>query len=141
MAKDQTMKLLLSQIEEKEAEIKILTAQVAALRQVFDAASGSPARARAPRTNIKGLVLDLLREVGDQGLNAKKACEMAMLRGVDLNPKSVSSLLSRLAADGVLWYDQTTYREAKFKPAIQKPTMPEPTQRGAVQAFPRASGN
>jgi len=141
MAKDQTMKLLLSQIEEKEAEIKLLTAQVSALRQVFEAASGAPTKARATRTNIKGIVLDLLSEVGIDGLNAKKACEMARLRGIDLNPKSVSSLLSRLAADNVLWYDQTTYREAKFKPAVTKPTMPEPVQRGAVQAFPRISGS
>lgn len=123
MAKDQTMKLLFAQIEEKEEEIKVLSAQVSALRQVYDAASGAPVKKRAPRTNIKGLVLQLIGEVGADGLNAKKACEMARLRGVELNPKSVSSLLSRLSADDVLWYDQTTYRENKYRPHRPRPTL------------------
>lgn len=133
MAKDQTMKLILSQIEEKEAEIKMLSAQVAALRQVYDEASGAPTKHRAPRTNIKGMVLKLLDEVGEAGLNARKACELAALRGVELNPKSVSSLLSRLASDGVLWYDQTTYRLAQYKPSMPKPTLPPA---GSVRPFP-----
>ena len=138
MAKDQTMKLIMSQIEQKEAEIKLLSAQVTALRQVYDEASGAPVNKRAPRTNIKGTVLKLIEEVGAEGLNAKKACELAKLRGIALNPKSVSSLLSRLAADGVLWYDQTTYREAKYKPDRQRPTMPGAVTHGAVRPFPRA---
>lgn len=140
MAKDQTMKLLLSQIEEKENEIKLLTAQVSALRLVYDQAAGNPLRPKAPRANIKGLVLSLLEEVGMDGLNAKKACDMAKLRGVDLNSKSVSSLLSRLASDGVLWYDQTTYREAKYKPEKREPTMPQGLPSATVRPIKTIAG-
>ena len=62
------------------------------------------------RTNTKGIVLQLLDEVGNLGLNAAIAVEMAHKRGVTLDRNSVSSLLSRLKSEGTLIFDSDRYK-------------------------------
>lgn len=66
------------------------------------------------RTATKGIVLDLLRDVGTTGLNAATAVNLANMRGFTLVRNSVSSLLSRLKADEVITYDGEKYRLKEF---------------------------
>ncbi|TNC07103.1 hypothetical protein FF100_33570 [Methylobacterium terricola] len=66
------------------------------------------------RVATKGIVLDLLSDVGTTGLNAQSAVDMAANRGIDLDKASVSSLLSRLKKDEVVVYDGDRYRLKKF---------------------------
>lgn len=65
---------------------------------------------RTPRGGVKAALLDLLREVGDQGLNGNTAVELASRKGIQLDRNSVSSILSRLKADGAIEYDGQRYR-------------------------------
>lgn len=65
---------------------------------------------RTPRGGVKAALLDLLQEVGDQGLNANTAVELALRKGVHLDRGSVSSILSRLKGDGAVEYDGNRYR-------------------------------
>jgi hypothetical protein len=75
---------------------------------------------RGRRSGAKTLILDLLRECGTSGLNAAIACEIAERRGTPLDRASVSSLLSRLKADGIIVYDGDRYR----LPDMPKPSDP-----------------
>lgn len=72
------------------------------------------------RTATKGIVLDLLQDVGTTGLNAGTAVDLANTRGVTLDRASVSSLLSRLKKDGVVTYDGERYRLGQFAPKLQQ---------------------
>ncbi|MDE0717482.1 MAG: hypothetical protein OXH64_06040 [Rhodospirillaceae bacterium] len=66
------------------------------------------------RQPIKGVVLELLEDVGTTGLNATTAVTLAEKRGITLERASVSSLLSRLKADGIVEFDGTMYRLPKY---------------------------
>lgn len=81
------------------------------------------------RVATKGIVLDLLKDVGTRGLNAQTAVDLAHERGVTLDKASVSSLLSRLKKDDVVIYDNEVYRLKEFAP--KAPDM------GSVSTFPR----
>ena len=117
MAKDKTMKALLASIEAKEAEIARLQAGLDALREVYNAEAGiEEKKARAPRSNVKTAFLDLLTKVGSNGLNAHIACAMAKAEGLELQPKSVSSLLSRLKNDNILHHNGAMYMLMEYKP-------------------------
>lgn len=74
-----------------------------------------------PRSNkrqpIKALILDLLEDVGTTGLNATTAVSLADTRGATVERASVSSLLSRLKADGIVEFDGTMYRLPKYAKA------------------------
>ncbi len=70
-------------------------------------------RPRAPRSNVKNYILTLLEEAGERGLNAARAVEIAESKGDTLERGTVSSLLSRLKADGVVVYDGSLYRLSK----------------------------
>jgi hypothetical protein len=82
------------------------------------------------RVATKGVVLDLLRDVGTRGLNAVTAVELANRRGITLDRASVSSLLSRLKKDDIVTFDNEVYRLKEFSA--------RPAQ---VHEFPRASVN
>lgn len=68
------------------------------------------------RVATKGVVLDLLRDVGTRGLNAQNAVDLANQRGITLDRASVSSLLSRLKKDDVVVFDNEVYRLKEFAP-------------------------
>jgi hypothetical protein len=92
-------------------EIDKLKAQEALIRDMMREASGEPkVKLRAPRSNVKQTILDLLEQAGDEGLNAASAVEKAAKAGVALERGSVSSLLSRLKNEGVVTYDGSVYR-------------------------------
>lgn len=117
MARTKQMKALEEHIARKRAERDKLNVEIAALEVALKVTSGEPAvtKARAPRSNVKTLVLDLLSAVGSQGLNAATAVERAEAKGERLERGSVSSLLSRLKAEGVVFYDGSVYRLTKFR--------------------------
>lgn len=75
------------------------------------------------RTNVKGILLDLLREVGTTGLNAATAVEIANRRGTKLDRGTVSSILSRLKRDGTLVYEGERYKLKEFAPRSDRPQM------------------
>ena len=66
------------------------------------------------RGSAKTLLLDLLREVKYDGLNAEVAWSMAKKRGMTLKRGTAGSNLSRMKADGVVTYDGDRYRLPEF---------------------------
>lgn len=78
-------------------------------------AKGEPkVKLRAPRSNVKQTVLALLEAAGAAGINAAMAVEKTAKEGIAMDRGTVSSLLSRLKNEGVVWYDGSVYRLAKF---------------------------
>lgn len=128
------MKLIKDHLQEKEMQLAVLHAEIALLRKLLAEANGEPEQAaprrKAPRANVKQIVLELLELSGDLGLNAAIAVEMAKERGQDIERASVSSILSRLKGDRVATYDGERYRLAK--PALGAPpnVHPHPASKG-----------
>ncbi|PTE07441.1 hypothetical protein [Mesorhizobium helmanticense] len=115
-----TMKMIQEELTAKEEQLRILQAEINLLRSLLARANGDPdptvARKRAPRSNVKNLILALLQETGTAGLNAAIAVEMAEKRGQKLERGSASSLLSRLKSDGTITYDNDRYRLKGIEP-------------------------
>ena len=119
------MKTLQERLTQKEREFAVLQAEIALLKSLMAELSGEPLesskRLRSPRSSVKTLVLELLGEVKEAGLNAALAVETAGARGTVLDRGSVSSLLSRLKDTGLLTYDGRVYRLKEFSPAPKQP--------------------
>jgi hypothetical protein len=95
-----------------KAEIEAKTQQLAGVEMAIRHLHGEPAnavRGVSTRPNVKQLLLTMLEQVGDEGLNAATAVEMASRRGEKLERGTVSSLLSRFKADGLVRYTGTVY--------------------------------
>ena len=73
---------------------------------------GPPSRAR--RGDLNNIVLSLYEQAAEAGLSSSECVEKAEKAGTPLKAASVSSLLSRLKADGVLMYDGERYRLKRF---------------------------
>lgn len=108
------MRMLEDRLTQVRREMEKLRAQEALLTDMIREASGEPKiKLRAPRSNVKQTVLDLLEQVGDRGLNAATAVELAGKADKSLERGTVSSLLSRLKNEGTVVYDGTVYRLKK----------------------------
>lgn len=110
---------LIQQRDQLLIEIEALRNKVAGLEMAIalfdgDAPTGPTGPPRARRSAMKDTVLDLLTEVGTTGLNGAIAVEIAARRGVHLDRQSVSSLLSRLKADGAAVYEGQRYKLKQF---------------------------
>jgi hypothetical protein len=117
MAKGTSMKVLLENLDSVRREIDILKGQEALLLKMIRDASGEPkVKLRAPRSNVKQTVLDLLEKAGEAGLNAATAVDTAAKAGTTIERGTVSSLLSRLKNEGVVTYDGSVYRLIKTRP-------------------------
>lgn len=111
------MKELDQAIQEKREQLKILQAELSALENFKRRLSGQPDvventdKAKVSRrvSNLKGIILNLLKEVGKRGLNATSAVDMARKNGISLERASVSSLLSRLKGDGIVLHVGDVY--------------------------------
>lgn len=115
--KVQAMKNAEALRDQLKAKIAELQQQLAGVEMAIRAMRGeptAPTRTRAPRSNVKSYLLALLDEVQTRGLNAAMAVELAESRGDTLERGTVSSLLSRFKADGVVTYDGSVYRLTKF---------------------------
>ena len=109
---------LIQQRDQLLVEIEALRNKVIGLEMaiaLFDGDSEVPALTPSTkRTAMKDTVLDLLNEVGTTGLNGLIAVEIAERRGTHLDRQSVSSLLSRLKADGICVYNGQRYKLKQF---------------------------
>lgn len=109
------MRMLDIRLDQVRREIEKLRAQEALLLDMKREASGeSKVKSRAPRSNVKQAVLNMLDSVGNTGLNASSAVELAGENGLSLERGTVSSLLSRLKNEGIVTYDGNVYRLTKF---------------------------
>jgi hypothetical protein len=97
-----------------KAEIEAKKMHLEGVEMAIRAAEGdSPLlaiRANAVRPNVKKTLLTLLEEVGDGGLNAATAVELASRKGERLERATVSSLLSRFKSDGLVSHEGGMYR-------------------------------
>ena len=109
-----SMRAIKDLLAEKRQERDRLDIEIGALEQALQAAAGEPTAKqtlkRAPRSNVKGVVLRLLEQVGDTGLNAAIAVDLAKRQNTPIERGTVSSLLSRLKAEGTVIHDGTVYR-------------------------------
>jgi len=116
MARSSTMQSMLhAKLDTIQRQIEVLRGQEKMVIDMIRDLSTEPsqpatAKVRATRSNVKSAVLDLLERVGQNGLNAAIAVEMASQDNVNLDRGSVSSLLSRLKNDKVVSYDGSLYR-------------------------------
>ena len=116
MAGRATMQTMLhAKLDGIQRQIEVLRGQEQMVRDMIrDLAPGpaptAPTKVRATRSNVKSAVLDLLERVGQNGLNAAIAVDMAAQDNLNLDRGSVSSLLSRLKNDRVVSYDGSLYR-------------------------------
>lgn len=69
---------------------------------------------RVRRGDLNNIVLTLYERAAEAGLSTFECIAMASKAGTPLKATSVSSLLSRLKADGVLMYDGERYRLKRF---------------------------
>lgn len=114
MARNKQMKALEEMLAEKRNQLATLKVEIATLETALRRASGDvDSRPRRRRTNVKKIVLDILAERGDQGVNAGIVVQIAAERGEEIERATVSSLLSRMKADGIVTYDNVLYRLAQ----------------------------
>jgi hypothetical protein len=112
----------IQRLEREKAEFNAkIDGKIEGLREALRIQAGDPSaqmeeavRRRTRRGNLKQTVIDLLTEVGDKGLNAESCVPLAKSKGVDLLQGSVSSLLSRLKNDDIVFFDGSRYRLKKF---------------------------
>lgn len=125
MAKGPSMKALSERLDHILREIDKLKAQESLIRDMIREANGEPkVKLRAPRSNVKQTVLDLLEKSAEKGINASAAVEIAATSGVSLERGTVSSLLSRLKNEGVVVYDGSVYRLVKYRPDANPNVLP-----------------
>lgn len=94
-------------------EVDKIKAQEALILDMIREAKGEPkSKLRAPRSNVKQTVLEILEEAGVAGVNAAFVVEHAARNGISLERGTVSSLLSRFKSDGTVTYDGSVYRLA-----------------------------
>lgn len=98
---------LSNRIQGLESALRLVNGEMADLRV--------PPRERQRRGNVKTTVLDIVTKAGDAGITVTQCVESAAKNyGAILDRGSVSSLLSRLKKDDVLFYDGERYRLKQF---------------------------
>jgi len=108
MARAPTMKDMQSRLDLIDREIEKLQAQKELILDMMGT-TPEPEQARARKGSVKKVVLELLEEAGERGLNAHMTINRAKEKGFDLERGSVSSLLSRLKSDGIVVYNGEQY--------------------------------
>jgi hypothetical protein len=117
--KQANMKHLMDRRDQLRAEFAAVRARLDEVENLIRVMTGDPVPSSAPtkarRGDLKEIVLGLYDQAAETGLSAAECVAAAQeKRGVTLQAASVSSLLSRLKADGVLMYDGDRYRLKKF---------------------------
>lgn len=111
MTRVKSMKRLEEKRDSIKREIEMLQSNLRLVEDLLQEEKGGPAiKMRAPRSNVKQAVIDLLTKAGAAGINASQAVAMAAKDGVALDRGSVSSLLSRMKNEGTVEYDGSVYR-------------------------------
>jgi hypothetical protein len=113
-------------LDEEIAALREHLRELTAKRQAFDEAlaivSDTSAPEHAPERRARGAVKDtalrLLQAHVEHGLTALELVEVAAREGITLDRASISSLLSKLKAQGTLVLDVST---SKYRPAPPEP--------------------
>lgn len=100
-----------ARLDEVESLIRAMGGE-SAIEPAATPSAVAPSRTR--RGDLNNIVLSLCEQAGGAGLSSAECVEKASKAGTALKPASVSSLLSRLKADGVLMYDGERYRLKRF---------------------------
>lgn len=124
MAKGSNMKAIQTMIAQLEADRATFNARIdgkieglkEALRIQFGETAGAPVAMRRPkRGDLKETLHDMLVKAGEKGITAEECVAIAKTeKGLELNPASVSSTLSRLKTEGVAFFDNQRYRLREF---------------------------
>lgn len=121
----QTLKAIEDAIARLEAERKAfntrIDGRIEGLREALQLNGGAlpnsqptEERSRARRGNLKETVLLLAQDVAEKGMSSEECVKLAKGKSIDLVPGSVSSLLSRLKNDGVMFFDGQRYRLKEY---------------------------
>lgn len=102
---------LVTQIKEFNDRLAELNLAISLLTGESEAPSTEPTRRRR---HVKTTVMELVTAAGQTGVTAAEIVEDARSRGRELDRPSVSSLLSKLKADGVLRFDGERYFQASL---------------------------
>lgn len=118
--KGEQMSIIKAQLEAVRAQIERLKIKEETLVDLLRELSGEPvaseatARKRAP--NVKPMVLDIMREVGERGATSGEVDELVRARNPLVAKDTVGSVLSRLKSEGAFVYDGERYYEKRFAP-------------------------
>lgn len=97
---------VVSDIQDLERRLGDARVKLALLDDLLGEDGGDPgSRGR----NTKKTVLTMVTSADRAGVTATEIIEQAAAKGKKLNPNSVSSLLSKLKADGILVFDGLRY--------------------------------
>ncbi len=118
-SRNESIKLLRDRRDKLRLEMQHLQTRIDEvdinLRTLGDETAPADTDKRNRRGDLKDVVLSLFEEAAEGGLSSQACVRWAKdRRGIDLHPGSVSSLLSRLKADGVLFYDGDRYRLKRY---------------------------
>jgi len=114
------MKAIEDAIAKLENDRARIDGQIEGLKQALKLSSGLvvaqefAVQRRTRRGNLKETVLDLMEEAAERGLTTDECVQKAKEKDISLVPSSVSSLLSRLKSDGLLFFDGSRYRLKQY---------------------------
>jgi hypothetical protein len=108
---------LKADIDRHEAAIEALRNQLIGIDQAIKTLGGEAVgTGSSRRTNVKKTVMQIIHDVGRQGVTAVEVVARAQAIGKTLDRASVSSLLSRLKREGTLVFNGERYSEAAAPP-------------------------
>ena len=121
MAKEsKQMSIIKTQLLAVQAQIERLKIKEETLMELMRELNGEPVlepsaqRKRAP--NVKPMVIDYMREVGERGATSAEVDEAIRLTNPAIANATIGSVLSRLKSEGAFVYDGERYYEKKFAP-------------------------
>ena len=132
------MKARRAALDEEIAAIQERFKELVAKRQGYEeffaiASDTSMPPDEMPEHRVRGAVKDtalrLLQAHAEHGLTAVELVDVAAREGISLDRGSISSLLSKLKAQGTLVLDAPT---SKYRPAPAEPTKPPSVTAGAL---------
>ena len=125
---------LIRQRDALENEIKGLERAISLLYD--EPSSGGGSGSGGSRPQVKRIVLDLLEEVGADGIDAATAVALAGKKGLTIRQGTVSSNLSRLKGDGLVRYVDGKYKLIKFDPPRILEVEGDPPQTTKISSVP-----
>lgn len=121
----ETMSTIKSELERVRGEIASLRLEEGILEKLLAKISGEPIQAQAKRKrspNVTPLVLDIMRAAGTVGATSTEVDARVKEQIPEVAKATVSSILSRLKAEGALIYVGERYYEKQYAP----PASPSP---------------
>ena len=114
------MKTIEEELRKIRVEIDRLEIEEATLLRVLkaigDGPNNSDMRPKKRATNVKPLVLEIMKGAGPKGATSFEVAAKVAERRPTVTRDSVSSILSRLKGDKALSYDGERYYDARYAP-------------------------